>query len=281
MCLNCGAALTGPFCAQCGQRVVPAYPTIREFAGDAWDELAGIDGRFARTVRTLFLHPGRLTIDTLQGHRTFYIKPLRLYLWASVLYFVVAAAAPNVVTSTRASVPGEQSVTINLADPRGVGGLTTEERAQLLRNFERAPAPLRALFSAIIEDPVGFRSRVLSAIPRAVFALVAAFAVIAGVFYRRRRFLQHLTFALHIHAMVFIALTIIELAQFTRIVPFIAGVASIVLLYLGWYLIKAQRVVYDSGAVETVFKSVGIACTYVLLWVPVMAAVIAWAVMSR
>ena len=29
-CLNCGAALTGPFCAQCGQRNIPPYPSVRE-----------------------------------------------------------------------------------------------------------------------------------------------------------------------------------------------------------------------------------------------------------
>ena len=31
-CLNCGAELHGAFCSACGQRVIPAYPTVREMA---------------------------------------------------------------------------------------------------------------------------------------------------------------------------------------------------------------------------------------------------------
>ena len=30
VCLNCGAPLQGRFCAECGQRAVPAYPTVSE-----------------------------------------------------------------------------------------------------------------------------------------------------------------------------------------------------------------------------------------------------------
>ena len=52
-CLNCGAGLHGPFCGQCGQRVIPAYPTLREMAADAWHEFRGWDGRFVRTFRRL------------------------------------------------------------------------------------------------------------------------------------------------------------------------------------------------------------------------------------
>ena len=44
-CLNCNAPLHGPFCGACGQRAVPPDPTVRELAGDAWNELTGYDGR--------------------------------------------------------------------------------------------------------------------------------------------------------------------------------------------------------------------------------------------
>jgi len=43
-CLNCGAQLSGRFCASCGQRAIPPRPTVRELAGDAWNELVGWDG---------------------------------------------------------------------------------------------------------------------------------------------------------------------------------------------------------------------------------------------
>jgi hypothetical protein len=40
-CLNCGAPLAGPFCAECGQRDVPPYPSVRELVVDAFWELSG------------------------------------------------------------------------------------------------------------------------------------------------------------------------------------------------------------------------------------------------
>src|SRR5215207_3013124 len=69
VCLNCAAQLGGPFCSECGQRAVAPYPTTRELAGDAWQELSGWDGRFVRTFRILIRYPGVLTIEALEGRR--------------------------------------------------------------------------------------------------------------------------------------------------------------------------------------------------------------------
>lgn len=49
-----------------------------------------LDGRAARTIRTLLLKPGILTCDFLAGHRKRYTPPFRLYLVISLLFFVVA-----------------------------------------------------------------------------------------------------------------------------------------------------------------------------------------------
>lgn len=280
-CLNCGASLQGPFCAQCGQRAVPAYPTLREYVGDAWEEMSGFDGRFARTLTTLIGRPGKLTVDTLEGRRAHYIKPLRLYLSASLLYFVVAAAAPNMAANTRATIPGRQEIKIDITDPRGADALTAEERAQALENIEKAPPLIKPVMRAVILDPIGFRTRMLTAFPKVIFAMVPVFAVIAGMFYRRRPFMQHLTFALHIHAVVFLALTVTEVVQFARHVRAaqIAGVAA--MAFLAWYIVRAQRVTYGNRLAATLAKSAGIGLTYFVVWVPVMLAVLAWAAYFR
>jgi Protein of unknown function (DUF3667) len=102
-CLNCEALLNGPYCAACGQRAIPPNPGVRELIGDAWGELTGYDGRIARTVVTLLRHPGRLTRDFIDGHRVRYISPVRLYLTASVVYFLVAAIAPDLGTAAQSA----------------------------------------------------------------------------------------------------------------------------------------------------------------------------------
>ncbi len=79
------------YCPACGQKDVnlerPFLELFRELVFEAFD----IDGRAARTVKTLFLRPGVLTQQFLEGHRRRYTPPVRLYLIISVLFFLVMA----------------------------------------------------------------------------------------------------------------------------------------------------------------------------------------------
>lgn len=90
-CLNCGTPLKGPFCYYCGQpdrnflRFFPAL--LRELLEDVLE----FDSRFMRTMKPLLFKPGRLTRDYLEGRRFRYTPPLRLYLFSSIAFFVVAA----------------------------------------------------------------------------------------------------------------------------------------------------------------------------------------------
>ena len=115
-CLNCEAELSGAFCAACGQRAVPPDPTVKELAGDAWQELTGYDGRIAATLRGLW-HPGRLTIEYLRGHRAAYLPPVRVYLIASLVYFVIAAAAPPTPPRRAGAVSGPVGIRLGLGPP--------------------------------------------------------------------------------------------------------------------------------------------------------------------
>lgn len=80
-CLNCGAPVRGAYCAACGQRTVDldasTWHVVREALGDATD----VDGRILATARAL-VSPGRLTREFLQGRRTPYVGPLKLFLLA-------------------------------------------------------------------------------------------------------------------------------------------------------------------------------------------------------
>lgn len=278
-CLNCDVELHGRFCAGCGQRAVPPYPTVRELAGDAWHELTGYDGRIAATFRAL-LHPGRLTRDYLEGHRAKYLPPIRLYLIVSVVYFVMAAAAPVVRT------PGGQTV-FGPGIRIGVTGrpasadqtLTPEERDQIRTSAERAPWIFRPILRATAEDPDGFRARIFTTMPRVFFAMLPVFAVIVGLFYRHRRFPMHLVFAVHIHAFAFMALTLSEAAKFSRSPTATAVIAGVVSIALGAYGLLALRAVYGSGWMRTIAQAIGIGVIYLIASIPAFLIILAWAAM--
>src|SRR3954471_8943573 len=134
-CLNCGAPLAGPFCSECGQRDIPPYPSTRELAVDAISEFSGWDGRLASTIRALVTKPGMLTLEFLEGRRVRYISPLRLYLTASVIYFLLAAGAPSVrlgegVSLTSALQVSTTRSTTKTSRPQRVADATRESLNQ-------------------------------------------------------------------------------------------------------------------------------------------------------
>lgn len=90
-CLNCGADLSGPFCAQCGQKNLQLERPLLGLLGGVLRETFDVDGRAARTLAALFMQPGMLSERFLAGQRQRYTSPVRLYLVVSVLFFVVVA----------------------------------------------------------------------------------------------------------------------------------------------------------------------------------------------
>jgi hypothetical protein len=88
-CLDCGSALIGRYCHVCGQAAASRIVPLRALAGAAIEDTVGVDGRLVRTLRLLFAKPGAATLEFLAGRRTRYVPPFRLYLIASLVYFVM------------------------------------------------------------------------------------------------------------------------------------------------------------------------------------------------
>jgi len=86
-CENCGALLTGHYCAQCGQAAVDYRRSFRHVVADVLDSFLNWDSKFFTTIALLILKPWRLTNEFLAGKRVRYVNPLRLYLLASILFF--------------------------------------------------------------------------------------------------------------------------------------------------------------------------------------------------
>ena len=88
VCANCHAALTGEYCAACGQRHEPHVHTVVHFAGEALESVSHADSRLWRTLWYLLARPGYLTKEFFAGRRVSYLPPFRLYLVISVAFFL-------------------------------------------------------------------------------------------------------------------------------------------------------------------------------------------------
>ena len=286
-CLNCGAPLAGHFCAECGQRAMPPHPTVRQLVGDALAEFSGWDGKFAATIRMLLAKPGELTRQWLEGRRVHYISPLRLYLTASVLYFLVAAAAPNLRPKKGGvAVPGIQfGPTITRSGPQRVAdrtqaaieagtAITPAERQEAIRDIAKAPWIMRPMLTKAIDDPNAMKAGIYRWFPRVLFALLPVYAAILALFYRRRNYPEHLYFAIHLHAFVFVALAMSNLVKFTRLTAVAIGAGVAAGLWIVSYSVMALRRVYGGSVGGTVAKGLGIMALYALIVVPALIGVV-------
>lgn len=89
-CLNCGATLTGAYCAACGQ-AAHIHRSLTSLGHDILHGVFHFEGRIWRTLPELFLHPGRLTRRYIDGERAKFVSPMALFLFTVFLMFATFA----------------------------------------------------------------------------------------------------------------------------------------------------------------------------------------------
>jgi hypothetical protein len=226
-CPNCGAALDGAFCAQCGQKAAALNPSLSQFIHELFHEIAHVDGKILQSVRLLFTRPGFLSREQFEGRRARYVSPIRLYLIFSVVYFGAAAFAP-------------------LAGPT--------------IKCVRCP-PER---TAEIEREM--RQTIVHWAPRAMFLLVPFFAGVVALAARPsgRNYPQHLYFAMHVHAVWFAAGAVAGIAGLipakyvSSALSQAAGACALL------YLALAFRRAYDATWLRTVVGTLAVFLTYIV-----------------
>lgn len=89
-CRGCGAQSSGNYCAACGQPSPrPDDFSLRRLLAEAWAEISDTDSRLWRSLSGLVV-PGRLTRAWLDHEWSRHLPPLRLFLIASGVYFLLA-----------------------------------------------------------------------------------------------------------------------------------------------------------------------------------------------
>jgi hypothetical protein len=203
-CVTCDAPLAGPYCARCGERTIePDALTLRHFmVHTVAQELLHLDGALWRTLRLLFVRPGRLSLEYAAGRRRPYLNPFRLLLIAIVVYALIASSGlivtwrlgPVVASMAPAAVRRTLAVENTIQEIDRYGLL----RPQLAAKRDRLVTPAaRERFHdrlAAFAQPVSFTNVVLLA------------ATLHLMFrWTRRRFLEHAAFSMHVVSFVLLS----------------------------------------------------------------------------
>lgn len=270
-CRNCGMPTPGRFCPECGQRSAQRVLSAPQMVHDGVEDHLSLDARLPRTLVSLLFRPGFLTAEYLAGRIVRYVSPLRLYLSASLLFFVLLpfvagfdrlwqAMEPRVnqASSSETAHPERHSRTRDRVGdasqpgsslPGGSGefvltrsGIDTTKVGGLLRPlavyYVRQEAKLNSMSPR--EGSRVLYGEVVENVPRLVFLLLPVFALFLKGLYPRRLYVEHFVFALHFHTFLFLGATVALVGESMTVLMLLSLLALI-------YLFLAQRRVYQQG----------------------------------
>lgn len=88
-CLNCNAHIYGKYCHICGQENIEPKESFWHLATHFIYDIIHFDGKFFSSLKFLLLKPGYISHEYLRGRRTSYLHPIRMYVFASAIFFIV------------------------------------------------------------------------------------------------------------------------------------------------------------------------------------------------
>ena len=248
-CHNCGAAVTYHYCALCGQETKLHVASAGEFIHEFVGHYVALEGKLWTTVQNMLFRPGFLTAEYIAGRRARYVQPLRVYLTFSILFFFALKVAGVPVGKVEEDgVRAKPTVTFEQRDP------ANDELNPVLRQM---PATLQGKLKAFNARPADEQSKMLTAaffayVPYAMFVMMPVFALYLKMLYAgsRRRYGEHLLFALHANAFAFAMFSLLFLASFLDI-----GLLTFaMIMWLIFYLPTAMRRVYGGSRLTTALR---------------------------
>jgi hypothetical protein len=282
-CLNCGAELGHPrprFCGACGQETNLRAPRLGEFLQQFGGAYFATEGALWRTLKLLLLRPGELTVQYLAGRRRHYVLPLRLYLSVSLVALLLVRMLGGADIHIQEDTPGEiaqaqHNLNLNIGGGRaglrdGVFFCDDLPRwvcRRIQRRVDVDPKNLMREFGELGE-------RFMGNLGGAMFLLLPAFALwLKLAWWRRRlRYTEHLVFALHLHALWFLALAL----AMTGYAPLLGALAWVVPLHT----LLAMRRVYGGRWWWTLARAATAMLAYSLTLALAVAGVALWTLLA-
>lgn len=274
-CLNCDAVLDGQYCTDCGQRHRTRMITVWELLRDVSDDLLSWDSRLWRSLRPLLLAPGKLTLEYLNGRRTYYTPPLRMYLVLSVLFFLLSNL-PSFEDISAESLLGLNRDATSIApavDSAQDAPCQIDEFEVDMPGVDDELLRMKAVNVCLaMQSPAG-RQRLLNEfldmLPTVFIIMLPVIALASRLLYlfRPRYYVEHLLFYTHYQSFVFfMLLVLLPLDALMRRVAALEAAATLLQVgaggYAVYYLYRALRRVFAQGRALTLIKMALISVTY-------------------
>ncbi len=253
ICNNCGASLAGPYCHRCGQKEADTdWRSFGSITRQFWTELVNLDFKTVHTVGALF-RPGHLAAEFIAGRRARYLSPLKTYLLAAALFFLIAPRVTDFGFERQMELDQEGSFRARVEARIAATGVRRDlfaERFNTRLQTIYTLSPIVSVVAATFILRLLYGRRFRWPGPHAVFALYhVAFMFVT---------------ALAVHALSHefngVNLVILLIAQFAVVAP---------------YMVAALQRVYGEPAKRTAWKTAVLLLLTFVMDIPInMAAVL-------
>ena len=279
-CRNCNAALTGSFCAHCGQPADVHVPTTHELVHELLEGLTHSDSRLWRTLKDLWFKPGKLTTEFVAGRRVAFLPPFRLYLVLSVVFFLTASLshpALRVMSLSQGEIDNQETAAkvCERIQWDGPSSAVWQPRAK------------RACQQVFLDRGASLLHGALGTFPKAMFLFLPLIAFLHMLLYwrPRHRYAIDLLFFIHVHAFFFSALTLAVLLSLAgdawpRVVPATDLGLDALIWAMPLYTLLAMKRVFLRGWVSTVIKAAALFAVYLVVMSITLAAVFVYALLQ-
>lgn len=251
VCPNCENSFEKEFsfCAHCGQKNKKLDMNIRHILSDFLSANFNVDSKIFLTLRYLITRPAFLTHEYLKGRRTKYLTPIRIYLLISFIYFFISALDfgdnnsivkwddDGIITSqNNDSIKLEDVPNIIRYDTLQVDNdtITEEEISEMEQMFVEKS---RALGSESGKQK--FNELIRKYISIGMFILIPLTALLFfWIFHKGTYYIEHLVFAFHLQAVIFVIFTISNIIEWFIDNDFIDVTVILLMLFSIYIWIK-------------------------------------------
>ncbi len=283
----------GEYCSNCGQVAKGIDRVFLTLVNEAFEDVFRRNSRIWKTFIYLLFRPGLLSQEYCIGRRVSYIRPVKLYFFTSILFFVslsvinfyteVSTFSQNdsAQISEQDSDAVQPPVTIEL----DLGNNEAEEPPRLtdgdqedldevidsltLENNSNLAKLIGEKIKKIEQDPSQIEPVILEFAPPVIFCLLPLFALLLKLSYLTKRiyYTEHLILALHNHSFLFFISTInlvLSLAL-QKLFGITDVVGAIVFLWTPVYMWLSMKNVYQQGKFITTTKFIILSLVYLAL----------------
>lgn len=292
-CLNCGNHVENRYCGHCGQENTETRTSFGHLIKHFLEDLTHYEGKFWSTLGYLFSRPAFLTKQYLEGKRSSYLPPIRLYIFASFVTFFL----PSLLISPFS----EEDTHLSPADLAELAELKSDTTDNFTYH-SRLGLVARSKYQNIHEldsvkkarehsdDPMGympylwnkkaielrgyeslrlwhfFLETLKKNFPKTLFLFLPLFAFVMMLFHRKSSFyFDHAIFTLHFFSFVLLAFSgYILLSTITDWIYYLSGIGlldyirpilfGLLMLWYIYYYFRSHQLLYQERPAISITK---------------------------